>query len=283
MTPFQVAKPLDLATESALRASIVRWGVLVPVVVDQNGNIIDGHHRSRIADDLGIDYVIQERHVADEAEAIALAVTLNADRRQLNPEERREMVAVLRDEGHTTRAIASALGVGQSTVIRDCETTDSRGSAPSQNHYDDDRNAMFDLASQVDDRGIGTVAIAEIAAKFHCDVKTVRRQLLRHPDVAQLPAKRYSLRHSAVTCIGQGAVAPRKGRGEWHVKRHRIDTDRVITATITTLSGLVMGLDLLDDDDIRAVDAEKRLAWIEALREPLRAINHLRGALNGNH
>ncbi len=56
--PFQLFDPLPPAVEAALRASIDRFGVLVPVAKDQHGNITDGHHRVRIADELGIEYPI---------------------------------------------------------------------------------------------------------------------------------------------------------------------------------------------------------------------------------
>ena len=36
---FQLFDALDPATEAALRASISRWGVIVPVIVDQDGNV----------------------------------------------------------------------------------------------------------------------------------------------------------------------------------------------------------------------------------------------------
>lgn len=113
---------LDQRTEAALRASIERFGVLVPVVHDQYGRILDGHHRSRIADDLGVDYRVDVRAVADEGEAREIARTLNADRRHLTPEQRRENVKALREEGHSQRAIAGALGVSKKTVQNDIAT-----------------------------------------------------------------------------------------------------------------------------------------------------------------
>ena len=90
--PFQLFDALDAATESALTESIRRFGVLVPVVRDQHGNVLDGHHRARIADTLGVKYPVSVIRVADDAEAREIARTLNADRRQLDAEQRRAMV-----------------------------------------------------------------------------------------------------------------------------------------------------------------------------------------------
>lgn len=117
--PFQLFDALPAHIEDALRASIERFGVLVPVVKDQHGNIIDGHHRSRIADQLGVKYRVDVVQVADEDEAREIARTLNSDRRQLTEDQRREVVRVLREQGHSVRAIAAALKVGKSTVDRD--------------------------------------------------------------------------------------------------------------------------------------------------------------------
>lgn len=120
-TPFQLFDALDPATEAALRASIERFGVLVPVVRDQHGNTIDGHHRARIAGEMGVQFRVDVVAVADEDEARDIARTLNADRRQLDPEHRREVAGDLVSQGHSTTAVAKALGVSQSTVDRDVQ------------------------------------------------------------------------------------------------------------------------------------------------------------------
>jgi hypothetical protein len=118
-SPLQLFPPLDAATEAALTESIRRYGVIVPVVRDQHGRTIDGHHRTRIADGLGVSYRVDVRRVTDDAEAEAVARTLNADRRHLTPEQRQELVGHLRGEGHSIRAIAGAVGVDPRTVQRD--------------------------------------------------------------------------------------------------------------------------------------------------------------------
>lgn len=128
--PFQLFDALDPATEAALRASIKRWGVIVPVVVDQHGQVIDGHHRKRIADELGVPCPEQIREVENDEEARQLAVTLNTDRRHLAPEHRRPIVADLRAQGHSLRAIAGALGISKSQVANDLEALSTSGQSP---------------------------------------------------------------------------------------------------------------------------------------------------------
>lgn len=120
--------PLDTATEAALRASIERFGVIVPVVKDQHGRILDGHHRARIAAELGVPCPEQVREIADGDDALEIAVSLNADRRQMTPDQRREIVSALRQEGHSQRAIADAVGVSKRTVEKDIKAQVATGS-----------------------------------------------------------------------------------------------------------------------------------------------------------
>jgi len=120
--PFQLFRPLPPAIESALRASIERFGVLVPVVRDQHGNVLDGHQRVRIADELGVKYPVNIIEVADDTEALEIARTLNEDRRAMPREQRLEVVAALKQEGHTNVAIAGVVGVSDVQVGHDLES-----------------------------------------------------------------------------------------------------------------------------------------------------------------
>lgn len=134
MTDRQLFPSLDSATEAALTSSIERWGVLVPVYVDQHGAVIDGHHRSAIATKLGVQYDRIVRHVESEDEALELAHTLNADRRHLSAEQRKPVVVGLLEEVdahgvgvHTPTSVAEALGVALSTVQADMEEAELTG------------------------------------------------------------------------------------------------------------------------------------------------------------
>lgn len=131
MNDLQLFAPLPDAVESALRASIRRFGVIVPVVKDQHGRTIDGHHRSRIAEEEGVKYRVDTVDVADEDQAREMARSLNADRRHLTEQQRREVVALLAAETvaigreevarHSPEAIAAALRVSRKTVRDDID------------------------------------------------------------------------------------------------------------------------------------------------------------------
>jgi DNA-binding CsgD family transcriptional regulator len=119
---LQLFDALPPHIEAALRASIERFGVIVPVVTDQAGTRLDGHHRARIAEELGVPYPTVEVFAVDDDARREIARTLNADRRQLTEEQRREVGAVLRGEGHSLRAIGGALGVSHEQVRQDLST-----------------------------------------------------------------------------------------------------------------------------------------------------------------
>lgn len=62
-------------------------------------------------------------------------------------------------------------------------------------------------------------------------------------------------------------------RSEWHYRKRHIDVERIIEETVLMLSGLAIGLNQIED--YSSLDTEKRLQWLEALREPLSAINRM--------
>ena len=119
--PYQLFDALPAHIEDALRASIQRFGVLVPVTVDQHGAMLDGHHRARIADELEVKYDRLVRHCDDDDERREIARTLNADRRQLDEDQRRAVAVDLRKQGHSYRAIGGALGVSHTQARQDVE------------------------------------------------------------------------------------------------------------------------------------------------------------------
>ena len=122
---LQIMPALDEGALGALRASINHHGVLVPVMRDQHGRILDGHHRVAIAEELGIDYPIEVLEVADDGHAYEVAGTLNLARRHLAPGQRRTLAADLKADKHSLRNIAKALGVSQEQVRRDLSAVTS--------------------------------------------------------------------------------------------------------------------------------------------------------------
>jgi hypothetical protein len=105
----------------ALRDNIAVNGVLVPILVDNDGprrKVIDGNYRRAIADELAYECpeIIKEGLADDEMRTMARA--LNLARRQLSQEQKRQLVAdQLRETpNRSNRLIGKQLGVHHATV-----------------------------------------------------------------------------------------------------------------------------------------------------------------------
>lgn len=90
---YQVMPPLSADEYQELHDSIKAQGVLEPIHVDEDGVVIDGHHRSKIAAELGIPCPVITHDDLDESGKRSLAFTLNLKRRHLNREQRRALIA----------------------------------------------------------------------------------------------------------------------------------------------------------------------------------------------
>ncbi len=118
MSVFQPMPELSAEQYNALKADIVLRGIVVPIVVDQHGRILDGHNRVRISEDLAVECPREIHHVVDDDEAADLAVTLNCARRHLSREQTRQVIAgeIARRPDDSNRAIARRVGCDHKTV-----------------------------------------------------------------------------------------------------------------------------------------------------------------------
>jgi len=116
---YQLLPALDIDQRDQLRQSIEELGILQPIEVDEDGRILDGHHRQAIAAELGIACPSRTISNLDENAKRRYALTVNLMRRQLGKEARAGLIAQLRQEGMSVRAIASATGITKSTVASD--------------------------------------------------------------------------------------------------------------------------------------------------------------------
>lgn len=92
-----------------------------PIVLDADGNVVDGHHRERAADAAGVEPV----YVTDEDATAEDAYRRNLARRNLTGGEMREAVKRYLErhfDGERTQAeVASELGVSEGTVSNACK------------------------------------------------------------------------------------------------------------------------------------------------------------------
>ena len=116
--PFQVMPPLSSEDYENLKADISKHGVLVAIEVDEEGVIIDGHHRARVCWELGLVPPVRVRTDLGEVDKRAIARSLNVARRHLDTATKRAIIAdQLRDAPQmSNRAIARDLGVSDGTV-----------------------------------------------------------------------------------------------------------------------------------------------------------------------
>ena len=112
--------PLDDSDLSALRGDIAaRRAVIVPIVIDEARNVIDGANRLRIAASLGIrDVPVEVRLGLSAGEKEQLAEDLNLHRRHLSREQMRLFVGrrLVRTPEKSNRKIAAEMGVHKNTV-----------------------------------------------------------------------------------------------------------------------------------------------------------------------
>lgn len=117
--PYQLLPPLSDEDFAALKEDIAKHGVKVPVEYDEAGNVLDGHHRVTICQQLGlVDWPRFVRKGLSEDEKRAFARSLNLARRHMSNSQKQTVVkAQLKETPKlSARAIAAKLGVDHKTV-----------------------------------------------------------------------------------------------------------------------------------------------------------------------
>lgn len=116
---YQVMPGLTPEEYQMLKVDIAENGVLVPVEYDEEGNVLDGHHRIKICEELGIgEWPSIVRTGFTEEQKRAHARRLNLNRRHLTQEQKRELIRqqLVETPQLSDRQIAKDLGVDNSTV-----------------------------------------------------------------------------------------------------------------------------------------------------------------------
>ncbi len=127
--PILQLPPLSDEEYQGLRASIAVNGVKVPILVDEEKRIIDGSYRKRFADEFGYDCpeIVEAGLTGEEKRTLARA--LNLSRRQLNTDQKRQIIAdqLAETPDRSARWIAKQLGVSHPTVLSVREELESGG------------------------------------------------------------------------------------------------------------------------------------------------------------
>ena len=119
--PRQPGSPipdLSVAEYNSLKELIRSQGVRVPIIVDQDGKIVDGRQRARICKELGIDCPRVVQHFASDAERLQVAIALNIPRRHWSCRQRRELIAayLMVDPAINDNELGDIVGVSKNTV-----------------------------------------------------------------------------------------------------------------------------------------------------------------------
>lgn len=118
--PYQLLPPLTDDEYDSLKQDIIERGVIVPVIFDEDGNVLDGHHRKKICEELGLVYPSEIKSGLSETEKRSLARSLNMKRRHLNRQQKRMLIAEELTDNPTLSnlALATLLGVSDVTVAK---------------------------------------------------------------------------------------------------------------------------------------------------------------------
>jgi len=117
--PYQVLPELPSWEYQALKESIRRHGVLLPVIKDEKGKTIDGHHREQACEELGVkDYPVITLHGLSEEQKRDHALLLNLVRRKVTRKQLGEIIAaeLRRTPDISSSWLAEILGTTDKTV-----------------------------------------------------------------------------------------------------------------------------------------------------------------------
>lgn len=118
---YQLLQGLPPSQYRLLVADIRERGVLVPIEIDEEGEILDGHHRYSACIEIGIDpneIPTIVRTGFTELEKRSHARSLNAMRRQLTRKQRRMLIEqeLIDNPSQSNNSVAKRLGVSDMTV-----------------------------------------------------------------------------------------------------------------------------------------------------------------------
>lgn len=213
---------LPASDREALRANIAANGVRIPIVKDQDGNTIDGHHREAIAAELGLDCPVEVRTYGSELARMADALALNLARRNLTSEQRAEVrknqqkvYMGLRNQGLTQTQAAAMVGVAQATgsdwESATSNTGSDNGGKPRDRREKLDKKDVGEIVKRVesgesqtkiaDDFGIGQQRVSQLARREQA--KRDRQQKLRDKAVGDESGSASVFRESAFELLAR--------------------------------------------------------------------------------
>lgn len=312
-TPYQLLPRLSDDEYASLKADVAENGIRVPIDVDEIGVVLDGHHRSWIAADLGIECPRRVVVGLSDEQKRAHAIATNIYRRQLSRDARRELIGRLREQGMSTRQIAEVAQVHHATVARDLDVV--RPVADATPHtaapikgsdgkvYQPQTVAQRrDLAQQLRAEGLSVQQIGD-----HMGIAKGTAQSLLAPsistrsdgsrvvaDAAAVSERVRRARELAGSGASSAQIAAEFGMSEAGVKNlckregievradrilsrtRRLDSNRIVEQTVRATE---VPESLLAAVDYGSLDRALLGEWISSLSESIRALGSLKRQL----
>ena len=130
----KILPPLSDEEYEALKNSIQKEGLLIPIVVNEQNTIVDGHHRYKICKQLGISIRVVTKKFSSKLEERKFVILSNLHRRHLNAFQKAEMGMLLYEiekekakvrrarhvgaDGKATELVAKEIGLSTRTFER---------------------------------------------------------------------------------------------------------------------------------------------------------------------
>lgn len=126
---YQILPLLTEQEYETLKKSIDTNGLDYPIIVDQTGETVDGFHRQRACEELGIKCSRIIRNFESESEKYELALSVNCNRRHLSQNQKRKVIEgyLLRDPQIANNNLADLVGISKNTVASVREHLEATG------------------------------------------------------------------------------------------------------------------------------------------------------------
>ncbi len=299
---YQVMPSLSTEEYAELKTSIAENGVMVSVEYDEDDNILDGHHRVQACKELGItDWPKVVRSGLTEPQKLAHARYLNLARRHLNQSQRRQLVRdqIKETPNMSDRKIGRNLDVSHATVRKQRNALQESGQI---DHPPVVTNAKKRNAAKSVLLANPNAVNEDLAKAAGCSediIKEVRKILMQSGAIPQ--SDRYSrdkarqadrleiIRGLAQDGLRSGQIAMEVGLSPDRLRKiakdagialvdgqigsHRIDPNRVVEETVTTLAGCSLGLQNITENP--NLDSSQINGWITSLEDSFVSLRRL--------
>lgn len=274
---YQVMPDLSDAEYAELKADIAERGVMVAIEYDDEGAILDGHHRVRICRELGLTEWPRVVRSGLTAEGKLIhAYSLNVRRRQLTASQRAafavEILPAFEAEAARRQLTGGVIPISEQgrAVDKAAEITGaSTGYISTAKRLKQEDPEKFEQVRQGKASMSRDNKPGRVLSPKQKTIEKIKPLAAQGHTAEQIGAIiGVGARHVTQLATENDVVIPLAGTHQ------RINPNRVISETVNALGGLAIGLRAITGD-IDKVDRSQVAEWCEALVEPTKIINWL--------